>query len=153
MKIQFIFGGTRGGDDIQHVAHEYYSRLTRTESVDIVYASTKSTHEDVRCKEESQAVLKHIKADDFVVVFDERGKDIDSRSFADVIERCEADGKRLVVCVGGSHGVTDEVRNRADMIVSFSRMIFPHELARVMALEQVYRARSITRGSKYHHEG
>ena len=60
---------------------------------------------------------------------------------------------RVVCVVGGAYGISDAVRNHANVIISLSDMIFPHDLARILVLEQAYRARAITHGSKYHHAG
>lgn len=153
MKIHFVFGGHKPGAEIAYWGDDYLVRLLRTDAVSVSYAPSKATHDEKRQKEESEIMLRSITSDDYVVIFDERGREMTSPEFAQRIERCEIESKRLVVCVGGAYGVTEAVRERASTLVAFSPMIFPHELARIMALEQVYRARSISRGSKYHHGG
>jgi 23S rRNA (pseudouridine1915-N3)-methyltransferase len=98
-------------------------------------------------------LLKRLTPEDCVLLFDERGKMLPSPDFAKLIESKIEDGvKRIIIIVGGAYGVGDTVRARANHIIAFSPMIFPHQLARIMALEQAYRALSILAGSKYHHE-
>jgi 23S rRNA (pseudouridine1915-N3)-methyltransferase len=87
----------------------------------------------------------------FVVALDSRGKKTDSEGFAEVIREAEMSGKgRTVFLIGGSLGFSDEVRKNADILLSFSDMTFPHQLMRVILLEQIYRAFKIMRGEKYH---
>ena len=120
-------------------------RIARYADAEIVLLPEKKDADDT-------SVLKRIHADDVVLLFDERGKMRSSEDFAALFDRAKQDGvKRVVLIVGGAYGVGDAVRARADHTLAFSPMVFPHQLARVMALEQTYRALSILAGSKYHH--
>lgn len=101
--------------------------------------------------EESTAILARIKPDDIVVLFDERGNNFTSESLAGTIEQAQNQSKDLVFIIGGAYGVNDELRVRADHILAFGTSVFPHQLMRVMVLEQLYRAYGILAGSKYHH--
>ena len=89
---------------------------------------------------------------DFVICCDERGRNVSSPEFAEVLSRAFVDGREVVILIGGAYGFTEAVRERADMVWSFSRLVFPHALARVIAVEQIYRASQIAMGGKYHHE-
>lgn len=102
-------------------------------------------------KEESELILSSLKADDFVVLFDERGKTFNSIEFSKKIESILASSKkRAVFIIGGAYGVTDEVRARAQLVVSISPMVMNHLLAQTVALEQIYRAFTILKNLPYH---
>ncbi len=86
-------------------------------------------------------------------LFDERGESYTSRAFATFIERAMVSGeRRLVFIIGGPYGFSPEVYERADGQVSLSRMTFSHQMVRLFAIEQLYRAQTIIRGEPYHHD-
>jgi 23S rRNA (pseudouridine1915-N3)-methyltransferase len=117
-----------------------------------VISSREKEQEQIR-HDESEKMLAKIKSGDIVVVFDERGKKLSSEKFASqMASHIDTGTKQIIVVVGGAYGVTDAVRERANLVLAFSDMIFPHQLARIMALEQLYRAFSIRAGTKYHHD-
>ena len=103
-------------------------------------------------QEESNALLEKLadmKGD--VWVLDERGKGYSSEEFSVEIQRAFDRGTPLIVVLGGAYGLTDAVRERADTVIRFSDMTFPHELCHVLFLEQLYRSLSIWKGRGYHH--
>lgn len=89
---------------------------------------------------------------DFVILCDERGKNVSSPEFADILEKNFVGGKNVIIIIGGAYGFSDEIRTKANFMWSFSRLVFPHMLFRMMVTEQVYRAQEILNGGKYHHE-
>lgn len=103
-------------------------------------------------EDESVRVEKRIPFNAFVILLDERGQNIDSPALAAKIDKALSDAKKLVFVIGGAYGVTDEFRQKADFIWSLSRLVFPHQLVRLILAEQLYRAQSIIRGEPYHHE-
>lgn len=103
-------------------------------------------------EEEGASILKRIGDRDFVVLLDERGKDVSSEQFAEFLSAREVDRtKQLVFVIGGAYGVSEAVRARANMTMRLSPMVFPHQLVRLILVEQLYRAQSIRTGGKYHH--
>ena len=95
-----------------------------------------------------KAIISSLK-DGFVVALDVRGKELSSEELAVFVKKKEIEG-RLVFCVGDEGGLPEEVMRQASLRLSMSRMTFPHELARLMFLEQLYRAFSINKGLPYH---
>ena len=96
------------------------------------------------------ALLAAIENEDFVVLCDERGRQLRSEEFASIIsQRQERSTRRMVLVVGGYLGVAPRVRERADEVVALSKMTFTHEMARVLICEQLYRALTITNGIPY----
>jgi len=103
-------------------------------------------------KAEEELILKHVGDRDALILFDEKGKQMDSKTFAQFIDKQSmTHGGSLVFCLGGAYGFSDSLRKRADGMVSLSPMTFPHQLARVVALEQLYRACTINNHHPYHH--
>ena len=106
---------------------------------------------DIR-KKEGLMILDLLKKDDYLVLLDERGKDMSSEGLAAFLEQRANEGqKNLVFLVGGAFGVSEEVRTRAQYTWSLSKLVFPHQLVRLILTEQLYRACSIIRNEKYHH--
>ena len=102
---------------------------------------------------EGAEILRHTSTSDRVVLFDERGREFSSTTFASYIERVMVSGvRRLVFVIGGPYGFSEEVYKRADDRVSLSKMTFSHQMVRLFAVEQLYRAQTILRGEPYHHE-
>lgn len=151
MKFLFLFGGGKWDTDALPLKNSYTTKLSRTETLEERLITGKGKTPDELRDGESTAMLITMKPTDHVIVFDERGKKVSSEQFAAMLSRAEQDGKRVVIAVGGAYGMNDEVRTRAQNVVAFSDMIFPHDLARIMAMEQVYRGLAIRKGSPYHH--
>jgi 23S rRNA (pseudouridine1915-N3)-methyltransferase len=102
---------------------------------------------------EGRRILQSIGKDDFVVLLDEKGKELRTVEFAEWIEkRSMVPGKRVVFVIGGPWGFSEEVKEVADYKLSLSKMTFPHQLVRLLFVEQIYRAFSILKGEPYHHE-
>lgn len=89
---------------------------------------------------------------EFVICCDERGKNISSREYSDLLAQAFMDGLEVVILIGGAYGFSDIVRGKADFVWSFSKLVFPHQLFRAMVVEQIYRAEQIAEGRPYHHE-
>lgn len=138
-------------------ACEYEKRLTRFgrfEEIEIPDLpepanSSEAVEAQIRAKE-GRAILQKIRDDDIVVALCIDGKQLDSVGLSGMIQRLTDTGRRVVFVIGGSLGLSPEVVARAQHRLSFSPMTFPHQLARVMLLEQVYRALKISAGEKYH---
>ncbi|MNE27514.1 Ribosomal RNA large subunit methyltransferase H [compost metagenome] len=104
-------------------------------------------------KLEEEMILKKLQAQHYLILLDERGKMLDSTQWASQFQSFMNQGVRtLVILIGGAFGVTDAVRERANQVWSLSKLVFPHQLVRLMIAEQVYRAFSILNNTPYHHE-
>ncbi len=97
-------------------------------------------------------ILRLLQPSDTVVLLDERGIERRSIEFADWLQKKENSVKRLVFIIGGPFGFSKDVYDRADEMISLSRMTFSHQMVRVIFTEQLYRACTILKGEKYHHE-
>ncbi len=104
-------------------------------------------------KDEGEKILKHIDNQAVVIILDERGDGLKSLDFAKTLENFKHGGENHIqFIIGGADGLTQNVRDKADMFLSFGQQTWPHLLARVMLLEQIYRAQQIIAGHPYHRE-
>jgi 23S rRNA (pseudouridine1915-N3)-methyltransferase len=146
MKVLIISPGKAHDHIAAEGIAEYEKRLSG--AMPLEWAMPKPSDTDA----EGGAILKLIKDGDYVVLLDERGRDIDSPGLAALLGRHLQGGtKRLVFIIGGAFGVSAGVAGRADLTLRLSSLIFPHMLARLILAEQLYRAHSILSGGKYHH--
>ena len=106
---------------------------------------------DAARAEESDRILAKVDRGAFLVLLDERGKNVDSPALAVKMQGAFDAGRQVVVAIGGAYGVSDEVRQRADFMWSLSKLVFPHQLVRLILAEQLYRAQEIAGGRPYHH--
>ncbi len=137
MKIKLIAVGKLKKKYIREGASDYISRIKHYVPFEVV-----------EVKEEK--IGQYLSKDSFNAVLDMRGKMFSSEEFAEFIRDKMIKGKDLAFFIGGAEGFDDSVRRKADILVSFSKMTFPHELARLMLTEQIYRALTIIKGEKYH---
>lgn len=103
--------------------------------------------------EEGKLILNTISSDDFLILLDENGKSLTSVDFSNfVLQRQNASTKHLVFLIGGPFGFDEKIYARANYKLSFSKMTFSHQMIRLFFTEQLYRAFTILKGEKYHHE-
>ncbi len=158
MKITIIAVGRIKEKFYRDAVAEYEKRLGRYCRLEIVQAEDEPTPDragaaqaEAVMAKEAERILRHIREDTFVIVLDIGGKAYDSEAFAEQIEKLGVQGvSHIQFVIGGSLGLHEEVRKKADLTVSFSKMTFPHQLMRVILLEQIYRAYRIIHGEPYH---
>lgn len=103
-------------------------------------------------KKEGEMILEWLQADDYLVLLDERGKQFTSEQVAEFLQkRANESTKKLVFLIGGAYGVDERIFKRANLTWSLSKLVFPHQLVRLILAEQLYRACTILRNEKYHH--
>jgi 23S rRNA (pseudouridine1915-N3)-methyltransferase len=104
-------------------------------------------------KREGETILEWLGKDDYLVALDERGKQLSSKKLADFIQaRANESIRKIVFLIGGAYGLDEAVLKRANYKWSLSELTFPHQLVRLILSEQIYRACSIIRNEKYHHQ-
>ena len=158
MKITVIAVGKIKEKYLKDALAEYSKRLSRYCKLEIIEVADEKTPdqaseaaEDLIRAKEGERILKHIRDDMFVITLEIGGKMLTSEEFADKIETLGVQGKSSIAFViGGSIGLGKEVLKRSDFALSFSKMTFPHQLMRVVLLEQVYRWYRIMNGEPYH---
>ena len=158
MNITLVTVGKLKEKYLKQAIDEYSKRLSRYCKLDIIELPDEKTPDNASEKEEAQikekerrAILSKIKDNSYVVAMDLKGKQLTSEELSSFVERCGITGNsNIVFVIGGSLGLSDEVIKRADYKLCFSKMTFPHQLFRVMLLEQVYRAFRIMKNEPYH---
>ncbi len=139
MNINIIAVGKIRENYLKEAISEYLKRLTPYSSLKITEVPS------------DEKILNQIKENSFVIVLEVKGKKLSSESLAAQIREVESQGiNNLVFIIGGAEGLTNEVKQRADMLLSFSDMTFPHQLMRLILLEQLYRAFKILNNEPYH---
>jgi ribosomal RNA large subunit methyltransferase H len=157
MQLSLLVLGKTDSAQIETEIKRYESRLKHYLPFELrvipdVRRGSKLTPEEQK-RAEGIELLRYITPTDRVYLFDERGESYTSRAFATFIERAMVSGeRRLVFIIGGPYGFSPEVYERADGQVSLSRMTFLHQMVRLFAIEQLYRAQTIIRGEPYHHD-
>lgn len=157
MKIELMAIGRTTNRELAQLIEHYADRVGHyvpfkfTALPDV--KNTRSQSEAQQKAAEGQLFLRAIEPSDWVVLLDEHGKELTSVEMSRYVQRkMQSVPKRLLFLIGGPYGFSDEVRARAAESLSLSKMTFPHELIRLIFVEQLYRAFTILRGEPYHHE-
>ena len=142
--IRIIAGGKKSLSWCQEACSEYEKRLRKPYKVKWEFI-------------EEERLLKRLvewpfTGREYVICCDERGENISSDEFSRKLSGAFLNSKDVVILIGGAYGFNDEIRQKADFVWSFSKLVFPHMIARLIVAEQIYRAQEIARGSHYHHE-
>lgn len=156
MRITLLVVGKTTDPRLQSLIEDYQQRLKHYipfEFVvvpDIKNAKTLST--DQLKSAEGQAILSFLTPAMDVLLLDEHGREFRSIEYADFLQKKMGSGKDLTLIIGGAYGFSKEVYARANGKIALSQMTFSHQMIRLMAIEQIYRAMTILRGEPYHHE-
>ena len=158
MKITVITVGKIKEKYLKDAIAEYSKRLSKYCKLEIMEVADEHTPDNasevveelIRSKE-AERILKYVKEDAFVITLEINGKQLSSEELADKIEKLGVQGmSHIIFIIGGSIGLGQEVLAKSDFALSFSKMTFPHQLMRVILLEQVYRGYRIIHGEPYH---
>lgn len=155
MKIVCISVGKKHDSDIARAIDDYTQRLQRYTTFEwqLLPPAKGKMGVDETKRTEGPVIAAQLKDDDYVVLLDEDGRQLTSSGLADILDVLDMQSsKRIVFIIGGAYGVTDELKRRADVLWSLSDLTFPHQLVRLIFVEQLYRANTIRRGEPYHHE-
>ena len=158
MKITIITVGKIKEKYLKDAIAEYTKRLSKYCKLEIVEVADEKTPDNasevvehtIRSKE-AERILKYVKDDAYVVTLEINGKQLSSEELADKIDKLGVQGtSHIIFIIGGSIGLGEDVLKKSDFALSFSKMTFPHQLMRVILLEQVYRSYRIINGEPYH---
>jgi 23S rRNA (pseudouridine1915-N3)-methyltransferase len=129
---------------------EYAKRLSHVSKLELLELPESKRSGVAGKADEALAILSKLKSTDTLIALDERGRSLGSVAFAKWLEQPQSQGRHVVCVIGGDEGLDDTVRARAQLTLSLSAMTLPHRLARLVLMEQLYRAFSILRGEPYH---
>ena len=156
MKITLLVLGKTSDARLVSLIGEYQQRLTHYVPFDFVVIpdikNAKSLTQDQLKAAEGEAILRFLTPAMDVLLLDEHGREYRSIEFAGFLQRKMSSGRDLVLIIGGAYGFSPAVYARANGKISLSQMTFSHQMIRLMAIEQIYRAMTILRGEPYHHE-
>ncbi|WP_077215185.1 23S rRNA (pseudouridine(1915)-N(3))-methyltransferase RlmH [Bacillus dakarensis] len=158
MHISLVTVGKLKEKYLKQGIEEYLKRLSSYAKVEVIEVSDEKAPEELSATEmeqvkqkEGERILAKISPDTYVIALAIQGKQKSSEELAELLDKLATYGKsKIAFIIGGSLGLSDEVLNRADEHLSFSKMTFPHQLMRLILVEQVYRAYRINRGEPYH---
>lgn len=130
---------------------EYVKRIKKYTKIEIIELKDEDYQDRSKTlKVEGENILNHIKEKDYIITLEINGEQLPSSSFAEKISKINIDYPNICFIIGGSYGLLEEVSNKAQFALSFSKMTFPHQLFRVILLEQIYRAYKINNNETYH---
>lgn len=145
--IRIIAIGKKHDKDLINMVERYQQRLRPPFGVQWLLLPY-SAHEGDRARdEESAAIMRHISNSEKVILLDERGGQMTSVEFSAELQK-----DSVTIIIGGAYGVNDELRRRANIVLSLSKMVMPHQIVRLVLIEQIYRAQAIANHHPYHHE-
>ncbi len=154
MKIRIIQIGKNKDNYLDAGISEYLKRLkpfVNLEFMTLKEVSPSKTFPVKKCvDEEGQQILKALNNGDYLLILDEKGKEMGSVNFAKILKSKKDIGRSICIVIGGPFGLAEEVINKADMVLSMSKMTFTHQMIRLFLLEQIYRAVCIIQGKEYH---
>ena len=156
MKIQLLITGKTNDPRLQSLIDDYQQRLKHYIPFELVVLpdlkNAKSLTEEQIKVAEGEAILARLTPAMDVILLDEHGKEFRSIEFADYLQKKMSSGRDLALVIGGPYGFSQAVYDRANGKLSLSQMTFSHQMIRIMAIEQIYRAMTILRNEPYHHE-
>jgi 23S rRNA (pseudouridine1915-N3)-methyltransferase len=157
MKITLLQTGKTTDKHISELVDLYSNRIKKYTGFEIItipdVKNTKNMPVQEQRAKEATKIIQSVNDDDYIIILDERGKELRTVEFSGVLEKMFfLPKKRIVFIIGGPWGFSDAVYKRADYKMSLSKMTYPHQLVRLLFLEQLYRVFTIIKGEPYHHE-
>ena len=136
---------------LKEAIDEYKKRLSKYNNIDIIELKDEGKVEEEKAKEiEGEKILNKVQDKDYVITLEIEGKELTSPELANKINNILIENSNITFIIGGSYGLSDKVKERANYHLSFSKMTFPHQLFRVLLLEQIYRSYKIINNESYH---
>ena len=149
MEIVIKALGKEKSREIKQLAQEYLIR-TRWHISVIEHELNKNLSENEQKLQEGKWLMSNIPDNTFIYVLDEKGKQYTSHEFSGALVKNQSIYKNIYFLIGGAFGLSEEVKQKANTLIAFGKMTFPHKLVRLMLVEQLYRAYSIVNGHPYH---
>lgn len=151
MKLKLVCVGRLGEAWLREGVADYSARIARYLPFETIELKEEQGDPRRRLEEEGRRILARIATAAFVIVLDERGRQLPSEGVAELLEKHMVGGTaEVTLVIGGAYGLSDAVRQRADLLLSLSALTLPHQLARLLLTEQLYRGLTIIRHEPYH---
>jgi len=149
--IKIICVGKLKENYLKDAIAEYSKRLSKYTNLEIIEIPDES-YEDIDkvIKIEGEKIQKHLNSKEYIITMEIEGKQLSSEEFSSKIDNIFLENSNITFVIGGSYGLSNFIKEKANYKLSFSKMTFPHQLFRVLLLEQIYRAYKIINNEKYH---
>ena len=151
MAIKIVAIGKKHESWVEEGIRRYQKRLQKPFDVTWLLLPHSSKEGESARQEESERLLARLRDDEYVVLLDERGRNVSSPELSAALLGPLERSRTVVIIIGGAYGVDEVVRQRADFVWSLSNLVFPHQLVRLLLIEQIYRSAEIAAGHPYHH--
>ena len=149
--IKIITVGNIKEKYLKDAIDEYLKRLKKFTSIEIIELKDEGLVEEQKAIQlEGEKILKNISPKDYLITLEIEGKAYSSEEFAEKINQIQIENSNIVFIIGGSYGLSNEIKQMSKFHLSFSKMTFPHQLFRVLLLEQIYRSFKIMNNESYH---
>ena len=149
--IKIVVVGSIKEQYLKDAIEEYKKRLSKYTNIEIVEVKDEGLVEESKAiKLEEEKIMKYIVDRDYLITLEIEGKQYSSTEFAEKINNILVENSNITFVIGGSYGLSDNIKSKARLHLSFSKMTFPHQLFRVILLEQIYRAFKIINHEEYH---
>ena len=149
--IRIITVGTIKEKYLKDAIEEYLKRLKKYTNIELIEVKDEGFVEEQKAINlEGEKINKYISPKDYIITLEIEGKAFSSEEFASKLNQIQIENSNIVFIIGGSYGLSDEIKNKSKLHLSFSKMTFPHQLFRVFLLEQIYRAYKIMNNESYH---
>jgi 23S rRNA (pseudouridine1915-N3)-methyltransferase len=152
MPIRVIAVGKKHESWVSEGIERYEKRLKAPFLIEWVFMAHSTFEGDRAREEESERIISRLPAHAFIVLLDERGREMDSPTISQLFKEHLDPSQEIVLVIGGAYGVNDQLRAQANVVWSLSPLVFPHQLVRLLVVEQLYRSQQIALGGHYHHE-
>lgn len=149
--IKIITVGTIKEKYLKEAIEEYKKRLSKYTALELIEVKDEGFVEEKKAMTlEAEKIIKYISPRDYIITMEIEGNMYTSEEFSKKLDKIQTENSNIVFIIGGSYGLSDEVKSKAKLHMSFSKMTFPHQLFRVFLLEQIYRAYKIINNESYH---
>ena len=148
--IKIITVGKLKEDYFKDAVNEYLKRLSKYTKIDLIEVSDENYDIVKTLEKERDSILKHVNDKDYIITMEIEGKELTSVELSKKINDTLITNSDITFIIGGSYGLHDDIKKRSNYALSFSKMTFPHQLFRVMLLEQIYRSFKILNNETYH---
>ena len=149
--IKLITVGTIKEKYLKDAIDEYTKRIKKYTNIELIEVKDEGLVEESKAiLLEAEKIKKHLSTRDYIITMEIEGKQLTSEEFSDKLNQIQIENSNIVFIIGGSYGLSDEIKQMAKLHLSFSKMTFPHQLFRVLLLEQIYRCYKILNNESYH---
>ena len=149
--IKIIVVGSLKEKYLKEAQEEYTKRLSKYTKIEVIELKDEGLSDKNKTLSiEEERILKKINPRDYIITLEIEGKELTSLEFAKRIEKIQIENSNITFIIGGSYGLSENIKKLSNYKLSFSKMTFPHQLFRIVLLEQIYRAYKINNNEKYH---